>query len=91
MKTHEFKVGDVVKHFKRELQDAETLRAEPAIGLYKIIAFAEDEATGDKHTIYRALYGEKRTYMRKTEVFMSETDKEKYPEATQKYRFELFE
>lgn len=39
--------------------------------------------------IYTALYAGRETYVRPLPMFISLTDKEKYPYATQKYRLEL--
>ena len=79
----DFAPGDIVKHFKRETVDPESLEY-----LYTILFPVEHSETGEKMMVYSALYGDKKKYVRPMEMFMSEVDKEKYPEIRQQYRFE---
>ena len=66
--------GDVWKHFKGKR--------------YVIVDIAEHTETKEKLVIYHRMSNNK-IYARPVEMFMSEVDHEKYPNVTQKYRFEL--
>ena len=66
--------GDKVRHFKGKE--------------YKIIDFAIHSETDEKMVVYKALYDPYKTFVRPYDMFMSEVDQEKYPDAKQKYRFE---
>ena len=76
-------VGDIVRHFKREWVSSETSEY-----LYKILAFASHTETGERLVIYQGMYAPFKICARPYDMFMSEVDREKYPDVKQKYRFE---
>ena len=76
-------VGDIVQHFKREWVSADTSEY-----LYKVLVFAQHTETGERLVIYQALYAPFKVCARPYAMFMSEVDREKYPDIRQKYRFE---
>lgn len=50
---------------------------------------ATHSETGEKYAVYRQLYGNGELYIRPLDMFLSEVDKNKYPNVKQKFRFEL--
>lgn len=66
--------GNVVRHFK---------------GKWYLVLIEEGYYSENEEPIivYKALYGDKQVWVRPKDMFNSKTDKEKYPNATQEFRF----
>ncbi len=87
MTLDDLKNGTVVQHFKRELLSEQ--ERETPLYTYEIIGTAMHTESEETLVVYRALYGDMKLYARPAEMFLSEVDREKYPEVKQKFRFEL--
>ena len=72
---NEIKIKGIYKHFKGDY--------------YIVEDIAIHSENKEKYVVYRALYNDTKLYIRSYDMFLSEVDHEKYPNVTQKYRFEL--
>ena len=84
-----FKPGDIVKHFKREILSEGERNTNKY--LYEIVGVATHSETREPMMIYKALYDDGGMFARPLEMFLSEVDREKYPDVKQKYRFKKVE
>lgn len=74
---NELKIKGIYRHFKGDY--------------YLVEDIAIHSETKEKYVVYRALYGNTELYIRPYDMFLSEVDRNKYPDVKQQYRFELQE
>lgn len=67
--------GRVYRHFKGDY--------------YLVEALAQDSETQQTVVVYRKLYGDGSLWVRPLAMFQGPVDREKYPNADQKFRFQL--
>lgn len=73
----ELKLKRIYRHFKGDY--------------YLVEDVAKDSETEEEYVVYRKLYGDGGLWLRPVAMFLSEVDREKYPDCPQTYRFELQE
>lgn len=73
----QIEVGRVYRHFKGNN--------------YLVLDIALHSETGERYVVYKALYGDCKTYIRPYDMFASGVDHEKYPDVEQEFRFQLVE
>ena len=70
-------IGRIYRHFKGDY--------------YLVEAVAKDSETNTDMVIYRKLYGDGGLWVRPLSMFLSKVGRDKYPEVSQEYRFQLQE
>lgn len=72
---NKLQINGIYKHFKGDY--------------YLVEGIVKYSETQEEMVLYRRLYGDGGLWVRPKDMFLSEVDHQKYPNVTQKYRFEL--
>lgn len=71
------KINGLYHHFKSPLDE-----------YYKVLCVALNTETNENMVVYQQQFGDHRIFARPEEMFLSEVDRDKYPDAKQLYRLE---
>ncbi|TCD55048.1 DUF1653 domain-containing protein [Alloscardovia theropitheci] len=74
MTSRTIRIHGIYRHFKGNFYIVEDL--------------AQDSETMQEMVVYRKLYDDRSLWVRPADMFLSEVDHDKYPDVTQKFRFE---
>ena len=72
--TREVKIHGIYRHFKNKY--------------YIVEDVAYHSETEEEYVVYRRLYDDNSLWIREKGMFLSEVDRDKYPNIEQKYRFD---
>ena len=81
--SRQIQIGSVYRHFKGFTAKIITVATHTETGESLVVYECSGKAVNSNH--------EDGIYARPLEMFLSEVDREKYPDVKQKYRFELIE
>ena len=77
MERQSINAGEIYRHFRGNL--------------YQIVTVGKHADSLEEYVVYQALYGKFEVYIRSMQDFFQILDKDKYPDARQKVRFEKVE
>ena len=78
-----FHVGDKIVHFKWEMNREHNVNDY----IYIITGFPKNTETEEQYVAYRSVSHPEKEWVRPVEDFLSDVNREKYPDVQQKYRF----
>lgn len=84
-----FKPGQIIRHFKRDFLSEEEKKTNKY--LYKVIGTSMHTENLELLLVYEALYPPFTMYCRPLTMALGFVDKEKYPDAKQQFRLELYD
>ena len=83
-----FKQGDIIRHFKRDYLPEEEKKTNKY--LYEVVGIGHHTEQAEMFLVYKALYYPFQIYCRPLSMALSFVDKEKYSNAKQTFRLELY-
>ena len=83
-----FKQGDIIRHFKRDFLSEEEKKTNRY--LYEVVGIGHHTEQSQMFLVYKALHYPFAMYCRPLTMALGFVDKEKYPNAKQTFRLEVY-